>query len=568
LRGRKNQDTIPAINGTFAFSTAGLPGTTRNALADALLGNYNTYTEGNLITQGWSRYYNVEPYLQDDWKVSHRMTLNLGLRWSYVQPVHLALNNGTTFLPRLYDASKAPVIAATNGAITSAPGTYDPYNGLALPGSGFPPAAKGLIPDAILSDPAIKALFSGIPQGYVKTDFGTWSPRAGIAYDLTGTQTTILRAGYAISYERIRPNAAAGAISQVPFATTVQVRNGTVNNPAGGTTIVFPGAIGRAFDPNLKTPRIMNWTVGIQQSLGTGALLDVSYVGSRGTNLTYSQNINQLPEGTLQANPGVNVNALRPYKGYTDIGVLRNGGVSNYRSLQTQLQKRFHGGGSVRAAYTWSRSLTDSYDAFYTPMDSYNVHRDYGPAYFNKPHVFSVSYSYPLPFWQDQSDWYKRAFGGWTIDGVTSYSSGWPLNVVVSSDIAGVGSNPASSVTIDGNGQGGFVQRADLIGDPYANTTRTQVLNPAAFAVPAAGHFGNAPAFGFRGPKIVNWDITFDKTFSVAHGHQLNFRAELFNILNHFSYTSVQNVVDRANFGQVTGATDPRTLELVLRYTF
>ncbi len=567
-RGRKNQDSIPPINGTFAFSTAGRPGTTNNALADALLGLYNTYTEGGVITNAWMRYWNVEPYFQDDWKVSQRLTLNAGFRWSFVEPVYQALGNGSTFLPEFYDPARAPTIAASNGAIISAPGTYDPYNGLALPGDGFPEAAKGNVPDAILNDPSVQKLFRGIPKGFVDPDYGTLSPRIGFAYDVTGEQNAVLRGGFAMLYERILTTAPLGTTNQPPFSNTVQVRNGSVDNPAGGTTIIFPSAIGRAFDSELKTPRIMNWSVGAQQSLGPGTLVDVSYVGSAGRNLTYSKNINQLREGTLQAHPGVNANALRPYKGYTDIEVLTNGGISNYHSLQTQFQKRWGASGFLRAAYTWSRNHTDSHFWTSFPMDSSDIHRDYGPAYFNKPHVLSVSYSYPLPFWQDRDQWYKNAFGGWTINGVTTYSSGWPINVVVSGDIAGVGSNRSTGVIIDGSNQGGFSQRADLIGDPYANTTRTQVLNPAAFAVPAAGKFGNAPPFGFRGPKIHNWDITFDKSFSLNRGHRINFRAEIFNVFNHFSYTRVQNVVNQAGFGQVTGATDPRILELVLRYTF
>lgn len=567
-RGRKNQDSIPAINGTFVFSPAGRPGTTNNALGDTLLGLYNTYTEGGTVTNAWPRYWNVEPYVQDDWKVNQRLTMNLGLRWSYVQPVYLALGNGATFLPGLYDASRAPVVAASNGAITSASGTYDPYNGLDLPGDGFPEAARGNVPDAVLNDPAVLKLFRGGKPGYVDTDWGSWSPRVGFAYDVTGQQDTVIRGGFAVSYERIRTTAANAATNQPPFSNTVQVRNGSVDNPAGGSTIIFPSAIGRAFDPNLKTPRILNWTIGAQQSLGAGTLLDVSYVGSAGRDLTYLQNINQLREGALQANPGVNANALRPYLGYTDILTLTNGGVSNYHSLQAQFQKRFAGNGFMRTAYTWSRNLTDDFDPFYIPMDSYDIHRDYGPAYFNKPHVLSVSYSYPLPFWRESDRWYKTAFGGWTVNGVTTYSSGWPINVVVSGDIAGVGSNPVSSVTIDGAGLGGFIQRADLVGDPYTNTSGTQVLNPAAFAAPAPGKFGNAPPFGFRGPTIQNWDLTFDKSFSVKGGQRLNFRAEIFNIFNHLSYTRVQSVFNQASFGQVIGATDPRIVELVMRYTF
>ena len=126
------------------------------------------------------------------------------------------------------------------------------------------------------------------------TDWGTFSPRFGFAYDLTGQQRTVLRGGFAIVYERIRTTAANATTTQPPFSNTVQVRNGDVDNPAGGSTVVFPSAIARAFDPTLKDPRIMNWSVGVQQSLGAGALFDASYVGSSGRDLTWLKNINQL----------------------------------------------------------------------------------------------------------------------------------------------------------------------------------------------------------------------------------------------------------------------------------
>ncbi len=137
-RGRKNQDSIPPINGTFVFSPAGRPGSTNNALADALLGLYNTYTEGAVVTNAWPRYWNVEPYFQDDWKVNQRLTLNLGVRYSYIQPVYLALANGSTFLTEFYDPLRAPVIAPGNGAITSEPGSYDQYQWSCAAGRWLP----------------------------------------------------------------------------------------------------------------------------------------------------------------------------------------------------------------------------------------------------------------------------------------------------------------------------------------------------------------------------------------------------------------------------------------------
>ena len=288
-RGRKNQDAIPAINGTFNFTS----------IANAQAGNFNTYTEGNVITQAWARFTNVEPYFQDDWKVSKRLTLNLGIRWAYIQPVFLALYNGTNFVPALFDRSKAGVVSPSTGFITSAPGTYDPYNGLALPGSSFPQHAQGLIPDSILKNPAVLALFKNQPQGFTNTDNGTWSPRFAFAYDVTGKQSTVLRGGFGETYERIRTTAANAMTSNIPFSTALTLRSGNASNPAGASAPNAPVTIGRALDVNLKNPQVLNWTLGIQQSIGPATVFEIYYAGSRGNNLTYLKDINQLPVGTL-----------------------------------------------------------------------------------------------------------------------------------------------------------------------------------------------------------------------------------------------------------------------------
>ncbi|MGE0404814.1 MAG: carboxypeptidase regulatory-like domain-containing protein [Candidatus Korobacteraceae bacterium] len=566
-RGRKNQDTLPALNGTFFFQGTG----NASAIANALRGNFFTYTEGAVIPQAWARYTNIEPYVQDDWKVSQRLTMNLGLRWAYQPPVYLALHNGSSFLPEFYDPARAPIIAASGpnaGQIVSAPGTYDPYNGLVIDGSGFPERAEPLVPESIRTDPAVLALFRDQPQGFANTDWNNFSPRVGFAYDINGKQTTVVRGGFGMVYERIRTTAANATSTNPPFVSNVQVRNGLASNPPGGAAPRLPVSINRAIDPNLRNPQVLNWTLGVQQSVGESTVFDIYYAGSRGNDLTYSQNINQLREGTIQANPGVNPNALRPYKGYTDIFMLTNGGIWNYHSLQTQFQKRMRDGGNIRVSYTWSKNLTDSYDAFYVPMDSYDIGRDYGPAPFNKPHVLVLSYNYPLPFWRTGGEWYKKAFGGWSVTGITQYTSGWPLNAFIAQDTAGVASNPGTSITIDGGGAGGFNQRADLIGDPYANTNRIQHLNPAAFAVPPAGRYGNAGPFAFRGPRISNWDITAAKDFRITERVNLNFRAEMFNAFNHLSYVRVNSQVGTGTFGRVNGATDPRTFEFALRLTF
>src|SRR5581483_1350259 len=132
---------------------------------------------------------------------------NLGLRWSYEPPVYLALNNGTNFVPEFFDPAKAPVVSPANGQIISAPGTYDPYNGLVLPGSSFPERANPLVPESIRANPAVLALFRDQPKGFVNNDNNNFSPRLGFAYDLTGAQTTVLRGGFGLIYERIRTTA-------------------------------------------------------------------------------------------------------------------------------------------------------------------------------------------------------------------------------------------------------------------------------------------------------------------------------------------------------------------------
>jgi hypothetical protein len=142
--------------------------------------------------------------------------------------------------------------------------------------------------------------------------------------------------------------------------------------------------------------------------------------------------------------------------------------------------------------------------------------------------------------------------------------------------VAGTGTNPGASITVDGANPGGNVQRPDLVGDPYANTNRIQWLNPTAFAVPPplaagsifAGRFGTAGPFAFKGPPINNWDITASKNFRFSENTNLEFRAECFNFPNHLSYVSVNTAVGTANFGQVNGATDPRTFEFALRFSF
>jgi len=553
----KNQNNVPVVNGSFTFNTTSRPSgptaTTGNSVADALIGNFYSYTEASGTQQGRFRFTQIEPYVQDDWRVTRRLTLNLGLRWAYMQPQYSLWNNTSVFLPEYYDPSQAVQINKSTGAIVA--GSGNSYNGLVLPGTGFPESAIPYIQGA--TSPAVAALFKGLPRGMAHTPWNTWEPRLGFAYDLFGDGKTVLKGGYGIFYERVQGNTFIASVANPPFVQQPLLYYGNVDQPTGGALQSFPGAINASHRLDVSVPRTMNYSGGIQQALGNSTVLYLTYVGSNASRLQYMPDINQLRAGTLtsSANKNVNVNALRPYLGYTNIYEYTTDAIFNYNSLQAQLRKRFTHGGSLNLAYTWSRGLTDANSFNYTPQDSYNVMNDYGPSSYNRGQIFVASYVYPLPFWLQGRNWYQKALGGWQISGVDKIQSGLPINITMSNDVAGTGT--AGS------------QRPDRVLDNlYLHDDRKQWLNANAFTTPASGTFGNLSAYAAQLPLFSNWDLAIQKSYNFEGGFSASLRAELFNVPNHLSYTSVTTNTSSSAFGQINGATDPRTLSLAVKIKF
>ena len=554
-RSRKNQTSIPPINGTFGFTgNSNQSGqlATNQALANELIGNFATYQEGSSLEQVWARFTQMEFYAQDDWKLSSRLTLNLGFRWQYMEPIYSALNNASSFLPQYYSQAGAATVNPS-GIITSNP--Y-PYNGLVLGGSGFPAQANGRVP--FTTNPQVLALFHNLPQSLMNTYWNASAPRLGFSYDLTGKGKTVLRGGFGLSYERIEGNYIYGAASQLPFSAVSNLNNGSVNAIASAAPAAAnPSSIDTSHALNVQPPRIKNWSVGVQQQLSADTIAELDYVGTSAANLTWAPDLNQLQAGTTQANPTIAANALRPYLGYQDILQMENGAISNYHSLQAQVQKRMQRGGTVRIAYTWSKNLTDSNAYNTTPQNSSNLRGDYGPASFNQPQIFVASYVYPLPFWQTGSQWYKQALGKWQVSGITRIASGLPINVT-----------QAANTDQSGDGITSVSERPNLISNPLAGTGGKQYLNTTAFALPAPGTFGDLQSYGIKGPHYNNWDASVQKTFQIHGSLALDFRAEMFNVPNHLSAFTVDSTTSDSSFGQVTSTTDPRTMEFALKAHF
>ncbi|MGH9574806.1 MAG: carboxypeptidase regulatory-like domain-containing protein, partial [Candidatus Acidiferrales bacterium] len=274
------------------------------------------------------------------------------------------------------------------------------------------------------------------------------------------------------------------------------------------------------------------------------------------------RDLNQLQPGTRQANPTDSINYVRPYQGYGDILSTTNGAISNYNSLQARVTKRMQRGGTLGVSYTWSKGLTDAQSYSYLPENSRNLRGDYGRENFNRNQILVISYVYPLPFWRNGDQLYKKLLGGWQLSGVTNISSGLPINVTDPT-----GTDPA------GDGLGGTTgpgqsQRPNLVGNPFAvGVEQNQFLNAASFAVPASG-FGNRQAYGITTRTFNNWDVSIQKGFPINENTGFDFRAEMFNFPNHMSPFGYSTQVGSSNFGQVTSATDPRTVEFALRFHF
>ncbi len=578
MRSRKNQDNPPAINGQFTFNSGSLTSaggvSTGNSLADALLGNFYQYQEYSGTRQGWYRFWQVEPYFQDDWKVTRRLTVNVGVRWSYMQPQYSALNNTVQFLPQYFNPAMAATINPSNGQVISAPA---PYNGLVLDGPGFPAQAKGRVLQA--GDPAVQALFHNLPLGGANTRWGNLAPRFGFAYDLTGQGKTVLRGGFGVAYERIEGNFIFSAINNAPFNPVSTILDGNVETPNQGTT--GPNSvqtISNSHYLDMKDPRSETWSLGIQQKLGGSSQLTVSYVGSSASNLSYINDPNQPRLGVANTIyvPGTktlaNANYTRPYQGYGTIQEYDSGGNFIYNSLQVQLRKQLSHAGILSSAFTYASSRTDANSYSYQPEDSYNLKNDWGPSSYGRREVWTSSYVYPLPWWTGGGTWYKQAFGGWQFNGTGLVQSGLPVNVTQS--------NTTSPGTAGDIGSG---VRPTLIGNPYAGGPigGSQVFNPSAFQTAATNTFGDFGAYDLFMPRWINLNASMVKSFYLHERYKFDLKFDMYNVANHLSISSVSTgsfngvtlkngifVSSTANWGAESATTTPRTMEASMRLSW
>lgn len=542
-------------NGTFRF--AAVPAnafTTGNALADLLAGRFDSYSEIGPKSYGLTRTWGVEFYIQDNWKVNSRLALEFGLRHATWPSFNAKWGNMAMFFPQFYDPAQAVRVDPRTGQIV--PGSGFRYNGMALPGSAFPAEARGRVRNA--DDPDVQKLFRGLPDTLTTTDMSLLQPRFGLAWDPFGKGKTSIRLGGGMFNSRFYFNDATLLGGNPPLQAQAVVNSGSVDNP-GGTSIapIFPIPV-TMHDPYIKHPVTYNYSLTVQQELKGQFLLEVGYIGKLSRHLLSEVNLNQLAPGTVQRNPGVNVDALRPYPGYSSIRHAGQRGSSNYNAMTATLERRFTGGLSLQGAYTWSRSIDFASSYRDIALDTYNLARDRGLSDFDRSHIAVVSYVYELPFFRSTSIRPLRTvLGGWQLSGFSVFQTGLPTSVRVPGDPAGVA--------------GGAAQRPNVIGDavlPRGERTQLRYFNTAAFANPAAGTFGNAGRNIIRQPGTNNWDLSVAKHFPIQERLRVQLRGELFNVFNHLSYNRVETELGNRGFGTVVGADPARVIQFAMRLEF
>lgn len=559
-RSRTDENIRFSDEGAVTFSTSA-KNTTKNVIADVLLGNFQNYTESIADADYWGRFNQVDVYFQDSWKVSRRLTVEMGLRYNFIPPFTNALGNTSSFDPARFSLARAPQINPGDGSIV--PGTGDPYNGLVLFGSGFPEKAKGRVPAA--GDASLQRLFVGLPRGGFATNYGNVGPRFSFAYDPYGHGKTSIRGGMGIFYDRMPTNVLINPSGNPPFNTNASIFDGNIDNPTGGSARAFPSTLSM-LPQRIPDSSVISYNFGVQQQFTNNFILDAGYVCNLGRHLNRTININQLRAGTrLNApNSGINQNALRPYPGYGSINKRDQSDNSSYNSLQVSASRRMQSGLSMTANYTFSKTIDSSSG---TPQDSYDARPDHGLSSIHRAHLLNVNYIYELPFFRKHPNALLRtALGGWEVSGVTTYQSGAPNTFTVLTDAARIGANSS---------------RATVIGDPNlpsGQRTLARWFNTEALLAPekmVPGLFGNAGRNTLIGPGFSEWDVATIKNFDFAERVRLQFRAQAFNVVNHPSFTTIDTTVrfDSAGkpaqtYGAITGVGPARTLEFGLKLIF
>ncbi|WP_263371743.1 carboxypeptidase regulatory-like domain-containing protein [Granulicella cerasi] len=625
--GFTNDAAFPVVTGTGQAQLSGVPES--QSFANFLTGNANSGFSQQSRNAAVDINQNIyEAYLQDNWKVTPHLTLNLGVRYSYVMQPYDAGGNLSNFDPSSYSASKAPTIASTglmcltgtcsqagsNAGQSTAPNANADFVG--------PNYINGMIfgnPSAANNNQA--SPFGNKVTGAQKNNF---APRVGFAWDVFGDGKTALRGGYGWAYDEIEVSYYETTVfNNPPAVATYSQTMASADNPAGGATATTPSTTpGRiqALPLNFKTPYMQQFSLGVQQQITPTLLLDVAYVGSHGTHLAGAEEINQPRAGAwrgvvtptsasstcvLNGQPAfLNstcdrvLNQIKPYLGYFAVDAMQTIFNSNYNSLQTKVTKRFKGKSFIDGNFTWSRDLTNAqadYSGFV--QDIYNVNGDYGRAAVDRKLLLTLDGVWELPWYKEQHGLKGRLIGGWNVAVTYAVNSGLPLTVAASGGSVINYNLPGGINGLNGSTTGGTVNDnagLSLLGNTNAGLRPNQIADPnqgygvnlhaskkygqsstpwfytGAFTAtdPASNVPGTARRGTINGPGFQRADLGIFRVYRIVDGLKFQLRGEAFNVANHTNIQSIGVTSTSSTFGQVTGYRDARILQVAGRFDF
>jgi hypothetical protein len=563
--GIKRQTVFTNPQGSFSFSGVH----TGDPAADYMLGLNASYSQASTEREGAFHYRQGEAYLQDDWKVTPRLTLNLGVRWVYFSNDSASGDQVTSFNPVLFDASQAPIVTTTgqfvvdeaNEPLTPSGTVANLLNGLAY-------AGKNGVPDGFF-----------IPK---KTNFG---PRVGFAYDLSGRGVTSLRGGYGIGYSRIPVAVIYYAYGQnPPYNQSANILNSLLSNGTAGGTAAAPTPQNLNSAPFSFSPtQIQSYSLSLEHQFRNNLVSTLAYAGSQTRHLTSGvgggNDINwplpvttpsgddclgakQAASGSYDFDPCINTgtsssNYTRPYLGYSTINYQYDEGTANYNALQSALNYRA-GASQFSLAYTWSKTLTTigGHGAGSTtsqgsgPQNPRNWASEYGPPSYDFTNDISATWVYAFSALKNHDRALRTVLGDWSLGGLFLHQSGFAMS-------------PGLSLSTQG-----LAGRPNVVA-PYHRIGRVdEWFDKSSFQAPEYGFYGDAKNGVIRGPGYTSLNASLYKTFPIYDRFALQVRAEAFNALNHPNFKSVDTGLGDQNYGTVNSAGDPRIMEFALKLTF
>jgi hypothetical protein len=585
-----NVSTVPGgasnQNGTFNF-TDPHSGGSGVSVANLALGLADYYTEiGTKAFTEW-RGTVYEYFAQDNWQMTPKLNLSYGARFTTTVPEHAEWGNADYFDPASYSLTNAPAVSQTTGNVTL--GTGNAYDGIVIPGiSAFPSSAvkHGVAAatgsnNACAGNPCTGLFAPNLPKQYIAATT-QFQPRIGFAYQVYPTTVVRAAAGSFVSTKGLLDNVFPGGNSPFQPTETVNASGDTdlVDNPGVSiTTGTEPALTITSLNRHLLPPTRWNWNVTIEQEIPSAqSVFQIAYVGAHGYHNWDVVDINQVPAGTLQANPGVAVNYLRPYRGFSSIQQEQSGVNSNYNGLQASWNSHFRGGSLAGVSYTWSRSRDESSNYRDILPDSYNHTNLWGPSEYDIPQAFVANYLWSDPFFARRHDLSGEILGGWQFAGNVQAQKGEPCGIGVSTDYAGVSSTDLGSFGCGSEGQFWVMNGKPSYPKKFAGFAggsgqwfSTTNSNGPIWTKPNPGTFNLQPGVrdSVREPGFQNWNLSMIKSFPVTEKTGFEFRAEAYNFINHPNLSNPNLSPTSGTFGEITGKNgNNRTLQLGARFSF